>query len=241
MADRRPTARQLAKAAARHAKLGAAVARGERPMQICLHEAAHAVLAHSFGRTIVGIEFDRLGARAGYGAPLRIEPIEEGMIAMAGHAAEVLWCRQPVWAAPKDDDRALRAMGFRGRSFPTLLALAQGQCVELERQIRAVASALKKEDLDRRAFLRALRASGASHPTCKARTGLALQEGDRVKVLRGAFSGATGRIEGRRDVRTLIVRLDKPMKLGPIERNEVWFDEDDLIHEPRLLRGGRHG
>jgi hypothetical protein len=79
------------------------------------------------------------------------------MVAMAGHAADVLWSRRNPLHGPKDDDLALKQMGFRGPSFPTLLALAQGQCVENERAIRRVAAALKKGDLDRRAFLKALR------------------------------------------------------------------------------------
>lgn len=137
-----------------------------RPLWVCRHEAAHAVVAHVMGDWVhsLTVEPRRGGWTAHSPRSMHPDPLRQGMIAMAGHAADVLWSRRNPLHGPKDDDLALKQLGFRGPSFPTLLALAQGQCVEHENKIRAVAAALKKSDLDRRGFLKALRASAPAAP-----------------------------------------------------------------------------
>lgn len=141
------------------ARLRVALARGARPQRVCLHEAAHAVVGHVLGYRVFSLSVHRYGGDSAQMGPRRPDPLQHAMVALAGHAAEVLWCRQPVTHVPQDDHLELVAMGFKGRSFPTLLALAQGQCRTHEVRIRAVAAALKARDLDRKAFLSVLRAA----------------------------------------------------------------------------------
>jgi hypothetical protein len=128
-----------------------------RPLWLCRHEAAHAVVGHVLGEHIVSLTVDRRGGMTGTAYGFRFDPLRAGMATMAGHAADVLWSRRSRTTPPPDDHRMLKELGFRGQSFPTLLALAQGQCIEHEATIRRVAAALKEGDLDRKAFLRALR------------------------------------------------------------------------------------
>lgn len=131
-----------------------------RPLWVCRHEAAHAVVAHVLGEHVVSLTVDARGGMTATAYGVRFDPLRFGMATMAGHAADVLWSRARPTNPPRDDNRMLGQVGFRGQSFPTLLALAQGQCLEHEAKIRAVAAALKRSDLDRPAFLRAMR--GAS-------------------------------------------------------------------------------
>lgn len=128
-----------------------------RPLWLCRHEAAHAVVAHHVGVHVVGVHVNARGGQTICSLPRRPDPLRIGMLTMAGHAADVLWSRFPEAKFPADDLADLRAQGFRGPSLPTLFALAAGACQVNEAQIRRVAAALKKGDLGRLAFLKALR------------------------------------------------------------------------------------
>jgi hypothetical protein len=130
-----------------------------RPLWVCRHEAAHAVVAHVLGEHVFGVYLTARGGQTLCSLPRRPDPLRLGMVSMAGHAADVLWNGFPEDTFPRDDLADLRAQGFRGPSLPTLFALAAVQCQVHEPQIRAVAAALKKGDLDRREFLKALRAA----------------------------------------------------------------------------------
>jgi hypothetical protein len=130
-----------------------------RPLWICRHEAAHAVVAHIVGEHVFSVQLSAHGGLTMCSLPRRPDPLRLGMVSMAGHAADVLWSRFPEAKFPRDDLADLRAQGFRGPSMPTLFALAAGACQVHELKIRAVAAALKKGDLDRRAFLKALRSA----------------------------------------------------------------------------------
>jgi hypothetical protein len=130
-----------------------------RPLWVCRHEAAHAVVAHELGEHVFGVHLSARGGQTLCQLPRRPDPLRLGMVSMAGHAADVLWNGFREDTFPTDDLADLRAQGFRGPSMPTLFALAAGQCQAHEPKIRAVAAALKKGDLDRRSFLRALRAA----------------------------------------------------------------------------------
>lgn len=132
-----------------------------RPLWVCRHEAAHAVVAHIVGEHVFAVQLSARGGLTMCSLPRRPDPLRLGMVSMAGHAADVLWSRFPEAKFPPDDLADLRAQGFRGPSLPTLFALAAGQCQVHESKIRAVAAALKKGDLDRRAFLKALRSAPA--------------------------------------------------------------------------------
>ncbi len=133
-----------------------------RPIRVCMHEAAHAVIAHDFGHRVTRIALTDRGGLVEHRGPRRPDPLALGLIGVAGHAAEVLWYRQPVNLAPANDHRWLRSVGFRGQSFSALLMLAQHRLVALEPQVRAVAKALKRGDLDRKAFLAALLSTGGA-------------------------------------------------------------------------------
>lgn len=132
-----------------------------RPLWVCRHEAAHAVVAHVLGEHVFGVQLNARGGQTLTTLPRRPDPLRLGMISMAGHAADVLWSRFPEGKFPADDLADLRAQGFRGPSLPTLFALAAGQCQEHETKIRSVAVALNRSDLNRGAFLKALRAAPA--------------------------------------------------------------------------------
>jgi hypothetical protein len=127
-----------------------------RPLTVCRHEAAHAVIAHTTGFHVFELVIDRLGGHIDHASFRKVpDPLRLGMVWMAGHAADLLWSNERMMSVV--DHRAMVRMGFYRESFPALLALAQGQCLVYEREIRRVAAALKKGDLDRRAFLKALR------------------------------------------------------------------------------------
>jgi hypothetical protein len=66
---------------------------------------------------------------------------------------------------------------------------------------------------------------------------LRFKVGDRVNCARGVALGSTGRIARRVTAQSpnplsrmpdWIVRLDKPIKLGSSDREEVWFHDDEL-------------
>lgn len=133
-----------------------------RPLWVCRHEAAHAVVAHELGEHVFGVQLSARGGQTLCSLPRRPDPLRLGMVSMAGHAADVLWNGFPEDTFPRDDLADLRAQGFRGPSMPTLFALAAGQCQVHEARIRAVAAALKKGDLGRRAFLKAMRSARGS-------------------------------------------------------------------------------
>jgi hypothetical protein len=129
-----------------------------RTLLVCRHEAAHAVLSHEMGFHVLKVVVAKWGGAAPFEARVKTpDPLRLGMAFMAGHAADVLWSRQAERRIPHRDHVNIRRLGFRGYSLPTLFALAAGQCQVHEKAIRRVAAALRKGDLDRRAFLRALR------------------------------------------------------------------------------------
>lgn len=128
----------------------------KRPIRVCMHEAAHAVIAHDFGHRVTRLAITSRGGLTEHRGPRKADPLALGLIGVAGHAAEVLWYRQPLNQAPADDHRWLLSLGFRGQSFAALLMLAQHRLAALEPQVRAVAKALKRGDLDGSAFLAAI-------------------------------------------------------------------------------------
>lgn len=131
-----------------------------RPLWVCRHEAAHAVVAHELGDHVFGLLVSRHGGMTNHGPrSMRPDPLRQAMITVAGHAADVLWSRHSPRYAPYHDHLCLKQMGFQKASYPALLALAQDECIVHESKIRAVAAALKKGNLDRRSFLRALRSA----------------------------------------------------------------------------------
>lgn len=129
-----------------------------RTIRTARHEAAHAVVAEACGYRVRRVWL--LAEEAGFTEtwyPILPDPMARAIIALAGHAAEMRWHRQPAKLIEAGDHRTVRAMGFRGRSYPTLLALARGTVDEHAVAIEAVAQALRKSDLTGRDVRRIIR------------------------------------------------------------------------------------
>jgi hypothetical protein len=120
----------------------------KRLIAVARHEAAHAVIGELLGFRVfelsIGGELGNCGLKIG---PKKADPLQLAMVVMAGHAADVLFNGRRKTRIAKEDHAVLVKMGFKGRSFPTLLALAMGIVSENELTIRTVANFLKKKDL----------------------------------------------------------------------------------------------
>lgn len=119
-----------------------------RSLKVARHEAAHAVVSESLGYPVEAIKLTRGGR--GFTvtrAPKHADPLVIGMIAMAGHAADIRWNRAPKTRVPAHDHFVVLRCGFRGRSLPTVLLLARGAVEEVHREIDMVAKELVSRDL----------------------------------------------------------------------------------------------
>jgi len=134
------------------------------PRRVADHEAAHAVIAHVVGfevtRVHVGRSRDRRGhvlhGYTSFNTPKRSDPLKEGIVRLAGSAAEFLWHGLPDGKATMGDLEAVRRLGFRGRSVAAIMALSRGLVRFYRRDIRGVSRALQSEGrLDRAGFRRA--------------------------------------------------------------------------------------
>jgi len=129
-----------------------------RTIRTARHEAAHAVIAEAVGYRVSRVWL--LAEDAGFTEhrhPILPDPLKRAMIAMAGHAAEMRWHRAKKTHVPAGDHRTVLAMGFRGRSLPTILMLARGAVEENAEAIDAVARELVKSDLTGRDVRRIMR------------------------------------------------------------------------------------
>jgi len=119
----------------------------KRTIKVARHEAAHAVMAEICGHTVLLVVLSKAGGFCRHGIDAKIpDPLQLGMIYMAGHAADVLWSRANRVHPPVDDHRFLERMGFRDRSFATLLGFAMGTLHEEKDAVFAVAKALKAQN-----------------------------------------------------------------------------------------------
>jgi len=112
---------------------------------VCRHEAAHAVAAIAMGHRVDTVYVNHKGGCCRHKSPtVRPDPMRVAIIATAGHAADMIWSRQPRTKASREDYLQVLALGFRGESVATILNIALSLCQSYETEIRHVASALKE-------------------------------------------------------------------------------------------------
>ncbi len=125
-----------------------------RRIKVCRHEAAHAVVAHMLGFTVIRIKIT--GASTGFTETSCSKkttcPMMLGMVAMAGKCADRRWHRIGRDWFPEGDLRTVKRLGYSWRAIATLEALAMAQVEEHADVIDRVARELKKRDLSAREF-----------------------------------------------------------------------------------------
>jgi hypothetical protein len=131
-----------------------------RLLSVCRHEAAHAVAHEVLGNRVRAVRVE--SARRGfceYGVRGKPDPLVEGITALAGHAADIYWGKRARTVVPADDHKRVLALGFRGRSLPTLLEMASQSVAAYFEVIDAVARELWRRDLTGADVRRIMRAS----------------------------------------------------------------------------------
>ena len=129
-----------------------------RPILVCRHEAAHAIVAELLGYRV--LEMRVVGSKGGFcriASKYKAEdPLRMGVVYAAGLAAEIKWHRATSRRISLDDGREIHKRGFRGRSKATILAIAQRIVDEHAGAIDCLAHLLKAKDLKRADIKRVL-------------------------------------------------------------------------------------
>lgn len=90
---------------------------GRTKLALCRHEAAHAIIAESFGCRVLWVQAGEHGKSFTKLGRTPCGPIAMACILMAGSVAESLWHGTPKGIASADDFEKLQAMGLRGEDF----------------------------------------------------------------------------------------------------------------------------
>lgn len=90
---------------------------GRTPFALCRHEAAHAIIAESFGCRVLWVQAGEHGKSFTQLGRTPCGPVAMACILMAGSVAESLWHGTPKGIASADDFEKLQAMGLRGEDF----------------------------------------------------------------------------------------------------------------------------
>jgi hypothetical protein len=134
--------------------------KSKRSLVAATHEAAHAVIAHVLGEKVTAVVLKGRGGWCDHSTTRLPDPLRLGIIAMAGHAAEIRSSRfRPGkrTRVPADDHTFLVSMGFRGRSLATLLSMSLVFVTDYKAEIAAVAKELEERDLYEKDFRRMMR------------------------------------------------------------------------------------
>jgi hypothetical protein len=123
------------------------------------------VLAHCLGNIVQWATINGQGGKCCYLARGRkVDPMREGIISLAGHAAAMKWHRWPQYLYPYEDHQAVLKMGFRNRSVNTLLMHARGMVEALAPAIDGVAKELVAAGrIEGKAIRRIIRATGCAN------------------------------------------------------------------------------
>jgi len=133
----------------------------EIPLWVARHEAGHAVAAEYLGARCREVRIGRQNGMTRVRFSGRLDPIVAGIIACAGHAANVKWDRRSKATLPTDDFNITRMLGFRGRSLRTIALHARGVVDEIAPAVQLVARRLKeRRKMNRRELRRLMREAG---------------------------------------------------------------------------------
>lgn len=117
-------------------------------LQVARHEAAHAVIAELVGHEVISVKLTRPGYGVCKVRHTCEDPMRLGMIALAGHAADMKWHRFGMWRRVSDSDlRMFRRLGFRDMSAVTVLNIARNLIDENADVVNSLARELLKRDL----------------------------------------------------------------------------------------------
>lgn len=133
-----------------------------------IHEAAHAVVAHTLRGCVKTVKLDPKNPRNGETYYTlrkrrgRHDPVTVAVTALAGHEAEHRICGRPLSLLPAGDYATVLNLGCSRRTANLIGWLTRQYVRWAERDIRRVARALlKRGSLNRRQFLAALREKAA--------------------------------------------------------------------------------
>lgn len=120
----------------------------------CLHEAAHAVIAHLFGFKVYKLNVAPEGKHGFTEMEIPVCPIMDTLMSLAGSAAESLWKGRPYGEISPEDYNDLRrrhiSPGGMGSLYPTVRGLLRKN----KSHVYRVAKELKKNrKLSRKQFL----------------------------------------------------------------------------------------
>ncbi len=123
--------------------------RKPQAIQLARHEAAHAVAAEVVGHSVQVARLTRKGCgyvRVHHGSCR--DPMRHGIVALAGHAADMKWGRFGMWRNVSAVDKHIfDQLGFRDMSAVTILNIARSLVDAHADIIQALAVELKQRDL----------------------------------------------------------------------------------------------
>lgn len=117
----------------------------DRNVKAAIHEAAHAVVAWRVGYPVTWVELNEDGGSTSHKPGF--DPLKLGIVDLAGHAADCKWHGVNKHHIPVDDHWSVTALGFRDRSYTTILSMARAMVEENADEIETVSRWLIERDV----------------------------------------------------------------------------------------------